>query len=347
MFSHRFRYGFILVLGVYSYINTVFSETFAYYGIHQHPVKILVSFILICLLVWEGNRLLSRMIEKRLHSGSLRIHPLVIFFILSHVSTLAAALIAWLIISFMAPDMQAQSPIAVKLIFVFSFRINLFLNCLHAIVHLLRQYKQKELETEELKHISSQAQLQAIRNQINPHFLFNNLNVLSSLILLKNEEAGTFIEKFSAVYRYILKNQDTELITLNSELEFIQPYIFLLEKRFGEGLKIIVNIPEQFRGYYIVPVALQIVIENALKHNVVSAKKPLKICISVNNEGLLIVENNLQLKEKKESSGQIGLRNIHQRLHLVAGRELGIEQTDSHFRVSIPLIKVDNAEKHL
>lgn len=347
MFSHRLRYAFILILGVYSYINTVFSETFTYYGIQQHPLKILFSFILICLLVWEGNRLLNRIIEKRVHFGSFRIHPLLIFFILSHVSTLVASLIAWLIISVMAPDMQEQSPIAVKLIFVFSFRINLFLNCLHAIVYLLRQYKQKELETEELKLISSQAQLQAIRNQINPHFLFNNLNVLSSLILLKNDEAGTFIEKFSAVYRYILKNQDTELITLNSELEFIQPYIFLLEKRFGEGLKFFVNIHEQFRDCYIVPVALQIVIENALKHNVVSAKKPLKIFITVNNEGMLIVENNLQLREKKESSGQTGLRNIHQRLKMIAGKELGIEQTDAYFRVSIPLINTDAVEKHL
>ena len=343
MFAHRFRYLFVVILGGYSYINTVFSEALTFYGIRGNGFLIAGSFILICLLIWEGNRLLEYVLSKSSGSKS-RIHPLLLFFLASHVITFLAALLAYLIIAnwVLEKDM-VQTMLPAKLIFIFSFRINLFLNCIHAIFYLLSQYRKKELEAEELRRISAMASLQAIRNQVNPHFLFNNLNVLSTLVMQKNEEANTFIEKFSTVYRYILKNQDTELIPLKSELDFIHPYIFLLEKRFGNGLQVTIDIPAAYESLYIVPVALQMLVENAIKHNIVSAKRPLHVEITINEEGFLLVKNNLQLREHKEPSEQIGLQNINKRLKIVAGKEIQVIRSEDSFTVAIPLLNLEPA----
>jgi sensor histidine kinase YesM len=343
MFAHRYRYLFVIILGGYSYINTVFSEALKYYGIRENGLKVAGSFILICLLIWEGNRLLESVLSKSEHKKS-KVHPLLLFFLASHAVTFVAALISYIVIANWVLEKDlVQTMVPAKLVFLFSFRINLFLNCIHAIFYLLNQYRKKELEAEELRRISAMASLQAIRNQVNPHFLFNNLNVLSTLVMQKNEEANTFIEKFSTVYRYILKNQDTELILLKSELDFIHPYIFLLEKRFGNGLHVSIDVPEEYEGMYIVPVALQMLVENAIKHNIVSTKRPLNVVITVNNEGSLVVKNNLQLRENKESSEQIGLQNINKRLKIVAGKEIRVEKDIESFAVAIPLLNLEPA----
>jgi two-component system, LytTR family, sensor kinase len=343
MFAHRYRYLFVIILGGYSYINTVFSEALKYYGINGNAFLVAGSFILICLLIWEGNRLLESFLEKAEDKKS-KVHPLLLFFIASHAVTFVAALISYIIIATWVLEKDVvQTMVPAKLVFIFSFRINLFLNCIHAIFFLLNQYRKKELEAEEFRRISAMASLQAIRNQVNPHFLFNNLNVLSTLVMQKNEEANTFIEKFSAVYRYILKNQDTELILLKSELDFIHPYIFLLEKRFGNGLQVQIDVPAAYDGMYIVPVALQMLVENAIKHNIVSAKRPLHVLITVNNEGQLVVKNNLQLRENREPSEQIGLQNINKRLKIVAGKEIRVEKDEDSFAVAIPLLNLEHA----
>jgi two-component system LytT family sensor kinase len=343
MFAHRYRYLFVIILGGYSYINTVFSEALKFYGISGNPFLLAGSFILICLLIWEGNRLLESVLSKTENKKS-KVHPLLLFFLASHAVTFVAALISYFIIATWVLEKEVvQTLVPAKLVFIFSFRINLFLNCIHAIFYLLNQYRKKELEAEELRRISAMASLQAIRNQVNPHFLFNNLNVLSTLVMQKNEEANTFIEKFSTVYRYILKNQDTELIMLKSELDFIHPYIFLLEKRFGNGLQVSIDIPEEYEGMYIVPVALQMLVENAIKHNIVSTKRPLLVVITVNDEGFLVVKNNLQLRENKEPSEQIGLQNINKRLKIVAGKEIRVERNAESFEVAIPLLNLEPA----
>ena len=341
MFAHRFRYLFVVILGVYSYVNTVFSEALKYYGIRANEFLIAGSFVLICLLIWEGNRLLEYVLLKS-EGKKNKFYSLLIFFLASHVTTLLAALISYLVIATWVLNYDVvQTMVPAKLVFLFSFRINLFLNCIHAIFYLLKQYQKKELEAEELRRISTMASLQAIRNQVNPHFLFNNLNVLSTLVMQKNEEANTFIEKFSIVYRYILKNQDTELIQLKSELDFIRPYIFLLEKRFGQGLKVNIDIPVENEELYIVPVALQMLIENAIKHNIVSTKRPLHVAITVSSEGSLVVKNNLQPREQKEVSEQIGLQNINKRLQIVAGKEIRIIKDEVSFTVEIPLLSIE------
>jgi len=197
------------------------------------------------------------------------------------------------------------------------------------------------MEAEELKRISAQAELQLVKSQINPHFLFNNLNVLSTLIMKNNNEANKFIEEFSKVYRYILTTHDKELVDIKTELNFIKPYIFLLEKRFAEGLEIIVDVPEVYEKFYVIPASLQMLIENAIKHNVVSKNKPLHIEVYINGNNTIAVKNNLQLRESVDNSTKVGLNNIIKRYWLFSGQKVAVKKDTEAFSVALPLLTLN------
>jgi two-component system, LytTR family, sensor kinase len=209
------------------------------------------------------------------------------------------------------------------------------------VVFYFNEYKIKLLEAETLKQASSAAELQVIKNQINPHFLFNNLNVLSTLILQNHNEANKFIEEFSKVYRHILKSTNQELILLKEEMDFIKPYIFLLQKRFPIGLQIEVNIAAEYYDRYIIPASLQLLIENAIKHNVATSSRPLQIKIFVENN-FLVVYNNLQKRKYIEFSSQMGLRNIARRYELLTRQAIIIIENEQAFKVAIPIVEIEH-----
>jgi LytS/YehU family sensor histidine kinase len=158
------------------------------------------------------------------------------------------------------------------------------------------------------------------------------------MVMKDNPDANKFIEEFAKVYRHILNSQDKELIPLATELEFIKPYIFLLEKRFPESISITLDIEQKYLQLYIVPASLQMLVENATKHNVLSKAKPLEIIISVNNNGDLFVKNNLQAKLQVEDSMQVGLKNIQQRYAIITGKNIDIIKDGASFSVTLPLI---------
>jgi len=339
MFRNKYRYIFILILAVYSYANSLLSDVYSHYDISAPTYDILLVFVLITLLVWEGNRLIGHAL-KAYNPGDRPVRLLITFFILGSVySTLISIAITWLIgyVAIGIPISALKMPAI--LAFTYGTRINLFLHILNAVFFYINQYKNKQLEAEELKRINTQAQLQAIKNQINPHFLFNNLNVLSSMVMRENPEANQFIEEFSKVYRHVLNSQQRELIPLKEELEYIKPYLFLLEKRFPESIFIDTDIPSGFEEYLIVPVSVQMLIENAIKHNIVSRTRPLRIQIAVQGNDHLLVSNNLQLKSTSEPSTRIGLDNINKRYEMIAGRKIEMKKTESDFLVLIPLIQ--------
>ena len=225
-----------------------------------------------------------------------------------------------------------------KLNLVYAWLVNLLFHLINTIVFYFQEYKTTRIEAEELKRISAQAELQLIKSQINPHFLFNNLNVLSALVMKNNEDANRFIEEFSKVYRYILTNHDKEIVSLKTELDFIKPYIFLLEKRFGEGLLVTMDVPALYLNHFIIPASLQMLIENAIKHNIVSKSKPLHINIHANGTKEMVVSNNLQPKQLVEKSTEFGLQNIVKRYELVSNKVVLIEKNAHSFIVSIPLL---------
>jgi LytS/YehU family sensor histidine kinase len=189
-----------------------------------------------------------------------------------------------------------------------------------------------------LKRESLKAQLNALKTQVNPHFLFNNLNTLSSIIPEDPKLAVDFVQQLSRVYRHILEVQDEQSIPLKDELDVMKAYAFLLQTRFGDNLDITVNVPEEKLSKRIVPLSLQILMENAIKHNIVSAEKPLKIDVFAEN-GKLVVSNNLQKKNQLNESTGIGLNNIRNRCRLLCNGEVEVIENGSSFTVSIPLIE--------
>ena len=182
-----------------------------------------------------------------------------------------------------------------------------------------------------------QSQFEVLRQQVNPHFLFNSLNVLTSLIKLEPDLAEQFTEHLSKVYRYVLENKDNDLVSLQTELDFLDAYIFLLNIRFMDKIIVKVDISEQKRECQILPLALQLLIENAIKHNAMSKRNPLKIDIFINDENVLHVENNLHKRESHMASTGVGLRNITHRYHLLEMPEPEFLKTDSKFVARIPL----------
>ncbi|MBZ5858762.1 sensor histidine kinase [Flavihumibacter profundi] len=338
MFNHRFRYLLILFLGIYSYFNAVFAQVFELYNIGAHWYFCLATMLLITLAVWELNRLVLPFFNKYLALKGTWKKLAISFGIGTILAFVSAILITSVIGYYLSGFSYAELRLPLKLAILYSTRINLFLHAINAIFVFVSAYKQKELEAEALHRITVQAQLQAIRNQVNPHFLFNNLNILSSLVIKDNPEANEFVEAFAKVYRHILHTQHDELVTLGTELDYIQPYIFLLLKRFPESLSISIQVSDNFLKYQIVPGALQLLIENAIKHNVVGKKHPLLIDISVNGMNKLVVTNNLQKKEVVESSTQIGLKNIQDRYFLSTGQSISITSVSGIFSVQLPLI---------
>lgn len=184
-----------------------------------------------------------------------------------------------------------------------------------------------------------QSQFEVLKQQVNPHFLFNSLNVLTSLIKVDPDLAEVFTERLSVVYRNVLENKDKDLVSLGSEMDFIRAYVFLLDIRFTNKVFVNINIDEKDFDSYVVPLALQLLIENAIKHNTFSKINPLIIELFVDENKYLNVINNLQSRKTQMMSTGIGLVNISKRYSLLSERQPVFEVTDTHFIARIPLIE--------
>ena len=192
-------------------------------------------------------------------------------------------------------------------------------------------------EEREQKH-RSEYQYERLKQQLNPHFLFNSLGILDYLVQeQETERASAFIRKLASTYRYMLNNEQKPLVKLSEELEFTNMYIDLLKERFTEGMRVVVEIDESHKEKMVVPCALQLLVENATKHNIVSGEQPLLIKIYT-DESYINVKNVLQLRTHGQPSTRLGLKNIGQQYHDITGMNIIIEKTDTEFIVKLPLI---------
>ncbi|MEZ5197192.1 MAG: histidine kinase [Bacteroidales bacterium] len=203
---------------------------------------------------------------------------------------------------------------------------------------LLEKWRFSLAELERFKKENAEFRFESLRAQVNPHFLFNSLNTLSSLIYQSREKAEMFVKELSDVYRYILEYRDRELVTLERELEMVRSYIVLIQLRFEQNLSISLDIKEENKNQLIAPLTLQMLIENAIKHNIVSKKKPLKVAI-YDKDGFLYVENNLQKKDAESYSSKLGLINIKNRYGFLTDKKFEVIESPETFRVKIPLIE--------
>lgn len=221
--------------------------------------------------------------------------------------------------------------------------IGVFLNILATSLNegasFYEKWKQLVDEAENLKKENLQSQLEGLKGQVNPHFLFNSLNSLSSLISENPEKAEKFLDEMSKVYRYLLRTNEEGLTTLDSEMQFIQSYFHMLKTRYGDGLDMETKIDEHYMTYQLPPLTLQMLVENAVKHNMILKNSPLKILIMTTNSGRLIVSNNLQRKDRMVSSNKVGLTNIVNKYRLMKKEEISVRDDGKEFAVVVPLIQ--------
>lgn len=193
-----------------------------------------------------------------------------------------------------------------------------------------------------LERQNVESQLEGLRNQVNPHFLFNSLNTLIYLIPEDADKAVNFVQKLSKVYRYVLESREAKVIPLAEEMEFLKSYLFLLKERFGENLVVNIRDVDQYAQAAIVPLSLQMLFENAIKHNVISTQKPLSIEVFV-EKNHLVVRNQFQRKNQVMDSTGVGLQNIRDRYRILTARPVEVIASPQYFTVALPLLSLQPA----
>jgi sensor histidine kinase YesM len=214
--------------------------------------------------------------------------------------------------------------------------VSLLLNTIFEGIQLFRLYKESLLNSEILKRQNIESHFETLKNQVAPHFLFNSLNTLIALIDDNTEKAKEFVEHLAAYYRYALQVTNEDKVSIKTEMNLVENYIFLLKCRFDKNFEVKFNIDEAIKSKDIIPLSIQLLIENAVKHNVISKSKPLIIEIN-NDKNYLIIKNNLQKKDALEMSNQIGLNNINSRFEIIFNKSILIEESANYFTVKLPI----------
>ncbi len=220
--------------------------------------------------------------------------------------------------------------------FFISLGITFFVSTIMHGRTFLVNWRQSLIEGEKLKKDHIAAQYETLKNQVNPHFLFNSFNVLTTLVHKDADLAEQFVRQLSNVYRYVLDSRDKEVVPLEQELKQLEAYIFLMKIRFGESLKADIH-PIHTEGVSVAPLTLQMLFENALKHNEVSKLNPLSIEVFLEGD-FIVVKNNIQLKNSVGESTGVGLENIKARYRFLSNKAVLVEENETFFVVKIPII---------
>lgn len=220
------------------------------------------------------------------------------------------------------------------------FRVTIITLLINIFMHgrgFLLSWRQTSIDMQKLKTEQVFTQFESLKNQVNPHFLFNSLNALSSLVYEDQDKAVSFIRKLSQVYRYVLDKKDSELVKIEDELDFMENFIFLQQIRFGDNLSVKIN--KKSVDGYLPPLALQLLVENAIKHNVISEKDHLSISIEI-DETYCVISNSIKEKLHKDSTG-IGLENLRARYEYLSSRKLEIHNDGKEFVVKLPVLQLE------
>jgi len=238
------------------------------------------------------------------------------------------------------PIMEPNSP---RYLFLILFRGMMLGGLMAFVVNYLDVIKEKQrsaLIIEQLKQKQLAANLSSLKEQMSPHFLFNSLNSLISVIKTDSVSAVNFVIRLSEVYRYLLQHREHQTVSLKEELEFIKAYIFLLKVRFKNNINVSVNVPDRYLKTKIPPLTLQLLLENAVKHNVVAKNRPLNIGIEIIND-MIVVCNNFQPKVSLETSYGFGLGSMEEQYWMLLREKIVIKQENDRFKVLLPLIIQD------
>ena len=301
----------------------------------------LAWFALIAFLLWIGNRFLTKRLDNVLswsRWGNVR------FF-----TQLVVGLVYLLILinsTYYAikTPLTGNPPTAEQLVVANVWGVIIFVPVfsIYFSLHFLRHWRNSELEMERYQKESMRSQLDSLRNHLDPHFLFNNLNILASLIDKDKELSKTFIHKFAEVYRSILKSKADDLILLSEEMAFIDSYIYLIKTRFEENIQFNVKINATSRNKMLPPLTVQMLVENAIKHNIITEKQPLVINIIEESPDYLVVSNTLN-KNRSETTTGTGLGNIRNRYSHFTEKPVTVSEENATFQVRIPLLEIEQS----
>lgn len=218
------------------------------------------------------------------------------------------------------------------------FGVNLIFLTLWEAIYMMEKNRESLAEKEILKQMSLQQEFEVLKSQVNPHFLFNCFNTLSSLITEDAAKAEAFLDELSKVYRYLLRNNESGLSTLQNELRFIRSYFGLLKTRHGDAVQFHIETDKRYDNYFLPSLSLQLLVENAVKHNVLSKNLPLTIEIFTTAGNKLVINNNLQRRTVKGASNRIGLENIKAKYELLKQKGFQVMEDNKNFTVVLPLI---------
>lgn len=329
----------IIVITILTCISSFFRWFIFHFELKSNLLLSLVS-VSVLVITWYFFRKLYAFFDKKMPYDNgifkrLFLQILITFVFLSVVSRIAFAIGTHFmdfndIINRQFTNLAQLAGLASEILLV------ILLNVAHFSYYSLEKWRENALRATHLEKEKSQVQFDNLKNQLNPHFLFNSLTSLDSLIHENPALASDFLRQLSKVFRYVLQNKEKGLVSLETELNFIKNYVALLQTRFGESLSINFDIADEVLDLQIAPVTIQILIENALKHNVLNKDNPLTINILI-QENYLIIENNFQLKKQVETSNGQGLNNLKSLYSFLSDKEVLVEQ-NGVFRVKIPLI---------
>ena len=330
----------VTIIGTFFAVNFTWSQL----TLRIFLFDLLYSFM-IGTSLWKGNELVGWLHEKYfpLHDKPGKLLTLSIIRV-TIFSILNIFFINWIWVAFILK--KNFWPWLLGMGGYWTFLIEIMITFIIALTLLMREYfkawRESVRNEEKLKREALSMQYEALKNQVNPHFLFNSLNVLTSLVESDTKGSVKFIKQLSEVYRYVLEQKDKELVPVETEMKFVESYFYLQKIRYNENLFFIkdpeiINIPENLR---IIPLSVQLLVENAIKHNVISKEQPLTIEITLENNEYLVIKNNLQKRSTVNGSGNIGLHNIRTRYEYLSDKKFDVIEYSGSFVVKIPLIKV-------
>ena len=294
----------------------------------------------IAFLVWEGNRYLLLTLRSYFNWLNKPIKKILalLFAISFYTIPLSALLIVGWYHLFQKGTVNWSVVNTSTLIIMICV---VFITHVYETVFLVKQAESDQLKKEQLERARAEAELEALKNQVDPHFIFNSLNTLSHLIEDKPEKAKLFNDNLAEIYRYILLNKARDLVLLEEEIEFVTHYFGLLRIRFEDAVQLFISVTEpECQQFLIPPISLQILVENAIKHNEFSDLNPLRIQISLNDE-VLTVSNEIRRKQLRKPSSGIGLKNLDERYQLITANKMTIRERENEFIVVLPVLKID------
>lgn len=322
--------------GMNDHINWLIDHSYSFNK--DYLPHILFNFFYIS-LIWNGNELLMSVVDRYLDWHSHTRAKIVV--------SAAIALVLPVLIHFsfnlgLHPvffgrpcDLGAKEN---YMSLIIAIVVTLLVNCIYVASEFFEYWKKSLTEKEEFKRTSITAEFETLKNQVNPHFLFNSLNTLTSLIEEDTKKATDFVEQLAHVYRYVLLNRDNETVSLKEELEFTRSFIYLNQMRFGDNLQSDIRVPEAYQSLHLPTLSLQMLVENAVKHNIISKDKPLKVTVQMNEASQLCISNNLQRKPSPVAGSKIGLTNIMSRYGFYTDEEVVVTDDGKTFCVCLPLL---------